>query len=226
VIFDCYGTLTVSASRSSRSAAHELVAAALGVPSDAYGKALLRTWPERARGQLGDLTETLRAIARACGVEPDDDTLAQASAVRRETQREFLVLRPDAVETLRGLREWGLPVAVVSDCTHELPEEWPTLAIAPYVNATVFSVVEGLKKPEPAIFRLACERLGAQPEDCVYVGDGDGNELPGAQAVGMRPVRLIAPDHADGHVFDPVTWSGPMASSLRDVLAILNEEGT
>jgi putative hydrolase of the HAD superfamily len=221
VIFDCYGTLTVTATRSSRSAGHERVAAALGVSVEAYGAALLRTWPERARGLLGDVSETLRVIARECGVEPDDQALARASAVRRETQREFLELRADAVETLRGLRERGIRVGVVSDCTHELPEEWPTLAIAPYVEAPVFSVVEGLKKPEPAIFLLACERLGVEPADCVYVGDGDSNELPGAQAVGMRPVRLLTSDHADGHVFDPVTWSGQSASSLRDVLDIV-----
>jgi manganese/iron transport system permease protein len=42
-----------------------------------------------------------------------------------------------------------------------------------------------------AIFLLACERLGVRPADCLYVGDGDGNELHGATAVVMRAVRLI-----------------------------------
>jgi putative hydrolase of the HAD superfamily len=225
VIFDCYGTLTVTATRSTRSAGHDLVAAALGVPGDAYAAALLRSWPDRARGRLGDLAETLRAIARECGVEPDEETLARASAARRETQREFVELRPDAVSTLRALRVRGMPTGVVSDCTHELPEQWDELAIAPYVDVTVFSVVEGLKKPEPAIFLLACERLGVEPADCVYVGDGDSNELHGATAVGMRAVRLLTPDHEHGHVFDPVTWTGPKVSSLREVLDILTCEG-
>lgn len=225
VIFDCYGTLTVSATRTARQAAHVLVAEALGVAEDAYAAAMTRTWQERARGKLGDLPQTLRAIARECGVEPDDATLAKACAVRRETQRAFLELRPEAVPTLRALRERGVPTAVVSDCTHELAEQWHELAVAPYVGATVFSVVEGLKKPEPAIFLLACERLGVRPADCLYVGDGDGNELPGAAAVGMRPIRLLTPDHAHGHVFDPVTWTGATTSSLLEVLDISTNEG-
>lgn len=224
VIFDCYGTLTVSATREARAAGHELVAAALGVDLDAYAAAMTNTWQERARGRLGDLPQTLRVIANACGVDPDEATLAHASAVRRETQRAFLELRPDAVPTLRALNERGLKTAVVSDCTHELAEQWPELAVAPYVGATVFSVVEGLKKPEPAIFLLASERLGIRPAEALYVGDGDGNELPGSAAVGMRPIRLLTPDHAHGHVFDPVTWTGATTSSLQEVLDILDEE--
>lgn len=224
VIFDCYGTLTVSATREARTAGHVLVAEALGVDLDAYTAAMTSTWPERARGKLGDLAQTLRAIANECGVDPDEATLAHASAVRRETQRAFLELRPDAVPTLRTLSERGVKTAVVSDCTHELAEQWHELAVAPYVGATVFSVEEGLKKPEPAIFLLACERLGIRPADALYVGDGDGNELPGATAVGMRAIRLLTADHAHGHVFDPVTWTGATTSSLQEVLDIHDEE--
>lgn len=40
-------------------------------------------------------------------------------------------------------------------------------------------------KPDPAIYLLACRRLGVAPEDCVFVGDGGDRELEGAAAVGM-----------------------------------------
>lgn len=84
----------------------------------------------------------------------------------------------------------------------------------------MFSVQVGLKKPDAAIFLLACERLGVEPTDCVYVGDGDSNELPGAEAVGMRAVRLVVPDHAEAQVFDPIRWTGACLTDLRDVLAL------
>jgi putative hydrolase of the HAD superfamily len=57
-----------------------------------------------------------------------------------------------------------------------------------------------------------------EPPDCVYVGDGDSNELTGAQAVGMAARRLLAPDHATAHVIDPITWTGATISSLGEVL--------
>jgi putative hydrolase of the HAD superfamily len=36
-------------------------------------------------------------------------------------------------------------------------------------------------KPDPRIFQLACKRLGLQPEDCLYVGDGGSNEFTAAK---------------------------------------------
>ena len=36
---------------------------------------------------------------------------------------------------------------------------------------------EGLTKPEPRFYELACQRLGVKAGRCLYVGDGAGNEL-------------------------------------------------
>ena len=91
----------------------------------------------------------------------------------------------DAVTTLRCLRDRGLRIGVVSDCTHELPEAWPDLAVAPWVDATVFSVVIGERKPHPSLYLSACAGLGVGPDEVVYVGDGGSNELSGARALGI-----------------------------------------
>ncbi len=217
VIFDFFGTLSASATRQERLAGHAEVAATLGVPVEAYADAIVRTWPERSRGRVGDFAASMRRLAGECGREIDDETCAAACAARRRTQRDLVRIRPEAEPVLRGLTAGGLRIGVVSDCTHELPELWPELAIAAYVDAPVFSVEAGLKKPDPAIYLLACERLGVEPTHCLYVGDGDSNELTGAEAVGMTPRRLLAPDHAAGYVIDPVTWTGPSIASLTDV---------
>jgi epoxide hydrolase-like predicted phosphatase len=54
-------------------------------------------------------------------------------------------------------------------------------------DATVISGEVGMNKPEPEIFRLACERLGVEPGDCVFVDDLREN-CAGAEAVGMTAV--------------------------------------
>ncbi len=161
----------------------------------------------------------MRWIARACGVEIDDQRCAAACEARRTTQRAYMRLRPEAEPTLRALRHQGTPVGLISDCTHELPAAWPALPISAYLHDPVFSVEVDLKKPDPAIYRLACERLGVDPAECVYVGDGDSNELTGAQAVGMAPRRLLAADHAQAYVINPITWTGATISHLGEVLA-------
>ncbi len=217
VIFDFFGTLSASATMAERQAGHEEVAAVLGAPVEVYADAIVRTWPERSRGRTGDFAASMRRLAEECGRDIDEETCAAAGAVRRGTQRDLIRIRPEVEPLLRRLKAGGLRVGVVSDCTHELPELWPGLAIAAYVDAPVFSVEVGLKKPDPAIYLLACERLEVAPAECLYVGDGDSNELAGADAVGMTPRRLLAPDHAAGYVIDPVTWTGPSISSLTEV---------
>jgi putative hydrolase of the HAD superfamily len=54
-------------------------------------------------------------------------------------------------------------------------------------DATVISGDVGLHKPQPEIYRLACERLGVEPADAVFVDDLREN-VTGAEAVGMAGV--------------------------------------
>jgi putative hydrolase of the HAD superfamily len=54
-------------------------------------------------------------------------------------------------------------------------------------DATVISGEVGMNKPEPQIFRLACERLGVEAGDCVFVDDLREN-CEGAEAVGMTAI--------------------------------------
>ena len=53
----------------------------------------------------------------------------------------------------------------------------------------------GLRKPDPRIYRHACDLLGVQPEDCVYLDDLGINLKP-ARALGMRTIKVGDPDLA------------------------------
>jgi putative hydrolase of the HAD superfamily len=104
---------------------------------------------------------------------------------------------------------------VVSDCTHELPAFWDRLAVAPLVDATVFSVLVGRRKPHASLYRAVCRQLGVTPSRALYVGDGGSNELSGARSVGIQAIRLVAPDAIDALVYDAEEdWSGPVIESL------------
>lgn len=50
---------------------------------------------------------------------------------------------------------------------------------------TIFSADVGLAKPDPAVFRLACERLGVPPGDCLLVDD-QARHVEGAREAGLR----------------------------------------
>ena len=63
-------------------------------------------------------------------------------------------------------------MALISMCAPDTPELWRAGPLAGYVDVEVFSSEVGLRKPQPEIYLLECERLGVEPGACLYVGDG------------------------------------------------------
>ncbi|MFF2149347.1 HAD family hydrolase [Kitasatospora sp. NPDC058190] len=98
---------------------------------------------------------------------------------------------PDAESTLRELCGRGLPVAVVSNIGWDLRPIFRVHGLDELVHTYVLSFELGVQKPDPAIFRVACDQLGLSPADVLMVGDdriADG----GAQVLGC-PVHFV--DH-------------------------------
>ncbi len=98
---------------------------------------------------------------------------------------------PDTLETLRGLRQQGIRVGVVSDTGFDFRAVFDALRLSPYLDVVVLSCEHGACKPDPSVFRTACARLGVDPGATLMVGDNpltDG----GAVAAGL-PVLLLPP---------------------------------
>lgn len=98
---------------------------------------------------------------------------------------------PDAEQVLRALRDRGVPVAVVSNIGWDLRPVFRAHGLDGLVDAFVLSYEHGVQKPDPLLFRIACEELGLPPQDVAMVGDNavaDG----GAAALGC-PLFLV--DH-------------------------------
>lgn len=222
VVFDFYGTLSPGRNEAEQARARAAQASALGMDFDRFDAELTATVPQRFTGAGGDVAGSLDWVCRRLGVEPPREAVAQAAAVRLAAERRFGEPRPDAVPVLRELRARGLRIGLISDCSAELPAYFADLPIAPYVDAAVFSFVTGHRKPAPENYLLCCSRLGVQPADCVYVGDGGSNELPGARAVGMRAVHLAVEAEAGGVVYGRHdAWDGEVVTSLSAVLDLV-----
>lgn len=57
-------------------------------------------------------------------------------------------------------------------------------------DLVVESSVEGIRKPNPAIYELTCERLGVTPERAVFLDDLGINLKP-ARALGMQTIKVL-----------------------------------
>ncbi len=68
-----------------------------------------------------------------------------------------------------------------------------------HFDVVVESSVEGVRKPDPAIYRLAYERLGVDPSRCVFLDDLGINLKP-ARAMGMHTIKVVDEDQAIGEL--------------------------
>ncbi len=222
MLFDFYGTLAPGRSIAAQVAARTAQAEALGVDPDAFDAQLTATVDERFRGAGGDVEGSLRWLARRLGADPTPEQVRRAAEVRLAGERSFGEPRPDAVEVLRALRDQGVRIGVVSDCSAELPVYFPALPIAPYVDAAVLSFVTGHRKPEPDNYLACCEALGVEPADGLYVGDGGSDELAGARRVGLRAVHLAVPGEQESLVYGRHrAWDGEVITSLAEVARLV-----
>jgi putative hydrolase of the HAD superfamily len=218
VVFDFYGTLTPISPDNVWEEQTARLAAILGARPEALVTALSETFGDRMIGATGNLRQTIRLIAQRAGVDPTDEQLDEASAIRRQLLESMFELRPEAVPTITRLRQHGLKIGLLSDCSNELPDAWHGLPLVDLVDAPVFSCREGTRKPDPRLFRTVARNLGVKPAECLYVGDGGGRELTGSSAVGMRAVLLAGPDWRRHHAHDEETgWTGPRIASLADL---------
>jgi putative hydrolase of the HAD superfamily len=121
--------------------------------------------------------EFARRLGARLGIEETDGLIA----------RMFTALRPEErmIATVRAARRAGLRTGLISN-------SWGTSIYDPRMlddlfDAVVISGEAGLHKPQPEIYLFAAERLGVDPEACVFVDDLREN-VRGAERVGMTVV--------------------------------------
>ncbi len=225
VIFDLYGTLIDGwTSQEADLRAREL-AEALEAPLGSFLELMEATYTERATGLLGDVAPMLRALCLRVGHDPSAHALAQAAELRVAQFREVLSRpRPEVPSLLASLRDRGVSVGMITDCSAETPRLWPELGWGRPVQSPLFSWVEGRRKPDPELYRKALSLLGLEAEECLYVGDGGSQELTGAEAVGLSARRILYGNHlALEHMrYDPdQLWEGESITSLSEVLPLV-----
>lgn len=188
IVFDFGGVFTPSPFDALRSVGEEVGATfedALDVVFGPYDHDTDHPWHRCERGEL-DL-ETARAEIRALGA-------ARGLEIELYDLLKYLAsddggVRAAVVERTRRLREQGYLTALVTNNVAEFREYWRAmLPVDELFHAVVDSSEVGLRKPDPAIYELALERLGGvAPERAVFLDDYPGN-VEAARRVGMHGV--------------------------------------
>jgi HAD superfamily hydrolase (TIGR01549 family) len=124
-------------------------------------------------------------------------------------------------ETLAALSERGVRLGIICDVgftpSRALLAHLERKGLVKYFDHWSFSDEVGVYKPDPRIFTHALDGLGRpDPARCAHVGDRKRTDVAGAQAAGMRAVRITtAYDDPEDGADDIVI------SSYRDLLPAL-----
>lgn len=147
----------------------------------------LRAWADpRGRElfealELGRITQEAwnTSYAELMGVVPDD-----------LMARYLLDAYPahQVLKVARQARAAGIKTAVLSNSLGRTPyDPYAAVDLTGTFDAVVLSAERGVRKPDPAIFRIVLDELGLAADECVFVDDSEDN-LQVAVDLGMTIV--------------------------------------
>ena len=117
---------------------------------------------------------------------------------------------PDTEAALKGAAGRGLKVGVLSNIAFDIRPAFTARGFDAYIDEFVLSFEEGAIKPDPRIFQVLLDRLGARPEETLMVGDSEEAD-GGARALGCA--------------FALVDFSLPTAERTDGLLTALRTHG-
>lgn len=132
----------------------------------------------------------LASLLEEGGLEPSA-ARAMVAPLRRAHDAFNLWRRvPEGLDAALDRARTRMRIAIVSNSEGRLPELLERIGIARHFESITDSHHEGVRKPDPEIFRRALERAGSAAERAIYLGDIPGVDVVGAHAAGMRAVLI------------------------------------
>ena len=117
--------------------------------------------------------------------------VAAAVVAYHETKFRELSTYEDVLEAMKILAKTDLKLGIItSGLRIKQAEKIIRLRIWPYIDpASVFITDEvGIGKPNPKLYRRACDETGVDPARTMYVGDHPSHDIDPANEVGMTTV--------------------------------------
>lgn len=142
----------------------------------------------------------LRMIGDALAASREPPALAEPAYRTFLAARQRVTLYPDVRPVLEAWsRDYTL--IAISNGNADLHE----IGLAKHFGVVIGAHQAGFAKPDPRIFRLACERAGVPPAQVLHVGDDWMRDVEGARLAGLQAAWLRREDlgEAEGPADEP-----------------------
>jgi putative hydrolase of the HAD superfamily len=102
----------------------------------------------------------------------------------------YWTLYPETVGVLKGLKEQGYEIGIISNFDSRLFNVLRGLGMADLFDTVTISSLAHAAKPAPKIFQAALDKHAMDPEDAVHVGDSRRDDVEGARKAGLQAVLI------------------------------------
>lgn len=101
---------------------------------------------------------------------------------------------PEILALIDSLRKNDIVTAILSNTVKPLSAMLRQDGQYDGFDSVILSDEVGLSKPDPEIYQLLLNKLGLEPEECIFVDDKPRNLIP-ASSLGM--ITILAPDNQE-----------------------------
>ena len=166
--------------------AHDAMLRITGLPFEKF-EALY--WTDRHAYDEGKLTGIAfwQKLSRDSNLDLPQTTIEELS---RWDARMWTAQNPAMLAWQKQLKQHGLLTAILSNMGDSVLEsiqrefDW-----LPRFDVLIWSFEHNMAKPDPAIYRLALQKLGTSPEESLFIDDKQVN-IDAAHALGMPAIQF------------------------------------
>jgi putative hydrolase of the HAD superfamily len=167
----------------------------LGLAPGARGMVVVRAGSDGAWARLERGEHDMATFVSAFDEELRVAGVGGSAAVLMGLIAEYSPLRPAMVAAVRRLRERGLRTAALTNNWVSVDQTEKMDLLRREFDVFIESARVGMRKPDPRIYQLACEKLAIEPAQAVFLDDL-GENLKAARALGMITIKVVDPGEA------------------------------
>lgn len=187
-----------------------------------YTDTIIAHWAEAKKEFTGvNFGNALTDCFTQTGLDTETIDLTAVMRAYNCTPIPGVTLFDDTIPVLESLRQQNYKIGLVTNSMLPMwmrDAELRAYNIIDYFDARITSGDAGYMKPHPEIYNQMLTALEITPDQAVFIGDRPGNDIAGANAVGITSILMSPP-----HLNHQLNGNEPdyIITSLSDLLPIL-----
>ena len=144
---------------------------------------------KRATGKEKSPEKIIESIIEKMKININKFEKKEILKLREERFKKALIdVDAKILDVLSDIKRNGKSICLISNADIIDVMYWSESPLNNLFNDAIFSYEVGYLKPQTEIYKAALKKMNVDPEECIFVGDGGGDELKGAKELGIKTI--------------------------------------